>query len=38
MIIRIIYFPVHDIINFEVNLSYFIKPFSYTIKKVKTKN
>ena len=26
-----------DVINFEINLSFFIKPFSYMIKKVGTK-
>ena len=37
MYIVIICFPVYDVMNFEINLSFFIKPFPL-IKKVKTKN
>ena len=32
----IIYCPVCDVINFEINFSFFIKSFSYMIKKVRT--
>ena len=35
--IAIIYFPVCDVINVEVNLSFLIKPFSYITTKVKRK-
>ena len=35
--IAIIYFPVCDVINVEVNLSFLIKPFSYIAIKVRTK-
>ena len=38
MCIVIINFPVNDIINFENNLSFLIKPFSYMPKNVRTKN
>ena len=37
MYIVIICFPVCDIINFENILSFFIQPFSYRTKKVRTK-
>ena len=33
----VISFPVCTVINFEINLSFLIKPFSYMTKKVKTK-
>ena len=29
----IIFFPICDVINFEINLSFRIKPFPYIIKK-----
>ena len=32
MFIAIIYYPVYDLINFEINLSILIKLFLYTIK------
>ena len=35
--IAIIYLPVCDVINFEINLSLRMKPFSYMNKKVGTK-
>ena len=35
--IVIICFPVYDAIDFEINLSFLIKPFSYFTKKVRTK-
>ena len=37
MCIVIICFLVSDVINFEINLSFLIKPFFYMTKKVKTK-
>ena len=36
--IAIIYFPVCDIINFEITLSFLIKQFFNITKKVRTKN
>ena len=33
----IIYFPVCDFTNFEINLSFLIKSFSYVTKKVRAK-
>ena len=38
MCIVIIYFPLYDVINFEVNLSFFIKPFFYMAKKSQYRN
>ena len=35
--IVIIFIPVHDVINFEINLSFPIKPISSVTKKVRTK-
>ena len=35
MCIVIIYFPADDAISCEINLSFFIKPFSYVTKKVR---
>ena len=32
MCIVLICFPVYDVINFEINLGFLIKPFSYTKK------
>ena len=37
MFIAVICFPVCDVIKFEINLSFFIKPFSYMTKNVRTK-
>ena len=37
MCIVTVWFPVSDFINPEINLSFFIRPFSYITKKVKTK-
>ena len=37
MSIVIVCFPVYDVINFEINPSFIMKPFSYIIKKVRTK-
>ena len=34
MYIAIICFPVYDVIDFEINFSLLIKPFSYMTKKV----
>ena len=31
--IVIIYYPIYNFTNFEVNLNFFIKPFSYMTKK-----
>ena len=33
MCIAIIYFPVDDVINFEISLGFLMKPFSYVTKK-----
>ena len=33
IIIIVISFPVDDVINFEINLNFFIKQFSYVAKK-----
>ena len=38
MFIVIISFPDCDIINFEINLIFLIKPFSYMTKKSQDKN
>ena len=38
MFIVIVYVPVCDVINFEINLSFLIKQFSNITKKVMTKN
>ena len=35
--IVIICFPVCDVINFEINFGFLIKPFSYMTKNVETK-
>ena len=35
--INIICFTVYYVINFEINLNFFVKPFSYMTKKVRTK-
>ena len=35
-ILQLIFFPGCDVINFEINLSFLIKPFSYITKKVTT--
>ena len=32
MFIVIVYYPLYDVINFEIYLSFFIKSFSYMIK------
>ena len=37
MCIMIVCFPDCDVINFENNLSFLIKPFFYITKKVRTK-
>ena len=37
MCIIIIYILVYDVRNFEINLSFLIKPFSYKTKRVRTK-
>ena len=37
MCIVIVWFPVDDAINFEINLSFLTKPFSYMTKKIRTK-
>ena len=37
MCIVIIFFSACDVINFEINLSFLIQPFSYMKKQVKTK-
>ena len=36
--IVIIFIPVHDVTNFEINLSFPIKPISSVTKKVRDKN
>ena len=38
IIIIVISFPVDDVINFEINLNFFIKQFSYVAKKSQDKN
>ena len=35
-ILQLIFFPGCDVINFEINLNFLIKPFSYITKKVTT--
>ena len=37
MYIIVICFPVHDVITFESNLNFLIKPFSYMTEKIRTK-
>ena len=37
MCIVIMYVPVYDIVNFEMNLNFLIKPFPYITEKVGTK-